>query len=337
MNKIVYLFILTVFCLGCSSNSTTEKYQDKRDHIINVHEQVKEIVMEDVLINNYSWPQIIDKYIFIVDYKSADEFIHIFDKGNFKYITSTALRGEGPGEIVRLGHIAEDKENRKFHALDQGKREIFSFDLDSVITDLTYLPVEKMKLKKDIFPSNYLYINDTLSIGVVIKPIGDNNFIPLVGRINMKTGEIKPMNYTIHPNVKKKRIWFAISMEHGIYVEAYMPHDLMTICDLDGNLRYNIYGPNWETETHGKDYFGDVHFCDNKIVVCYSGEKGFRDGKSTYPTKFMVFDLEGNYLKTLETGYPIIRFCYDKENERLIMSLDNEMQFAYLDAGTLLD
>lgn len=80
-----------------------------------------------------------------------------------------------------------------------------------------------------------------------------------------------------------------------------------------------------------------MHFCDNKIVVCYSGEKGFRDGKSTYPTKFMVFDLEGNYLKTLETGYPIIRFCYDKENERLIMSLDNEMQFAYLDAGTLLD
>ena len=92
MNKIVYLFILTVFCLGCSSNSTTEKYQDKRDHIINVHEQVKEIVIEDVLINNYSWPQIIDKYIFIVDYKSADEFIHIFDKVNFKYITITAIR-----------------------------------------------------------------------------------------------------------------------------------------------------------------------------------------------------------------------------------------------------
>ncbi len=43
MNKIVYLFILTVFCLGCSSNSTTEKYQDKRDHIINVHDQVKEM------------------------------------------------------------------------------------------------------------------------------------------------------------------------------------------------------------------------------------------------------------------------------------------------------
>ncbi|WP_287619365.1 6-bladed beta-propeller [Parabacteroides sp.] len=337
MKKVIYLFFLIASCWSCSSNSTAEKYQDKRDNIINVHNQIKEIVIEDVLINNYSWPQIIDEYIFITDYKTADEFIHILNKNNFRYITSTALRGQGPGEITRLGHIAEDKENHKFYALDHGKRKIFSFDLDSVISDPAYLPVEKMILSKEIFPSNYIYINDTLSIGVNTKPIGDNDFISLVGKINMKTGEIKPMNYMIHPNVKKKRIWFSISLEHGIYVECYMPHDLMTICDLDGNLKYNIYGPNWDTEIHGKDYFGDVHFCNDKIVACYSGEQGFRDGKSTYPTKFMLFDLDGNYLKTLETGYPIIRFCYDKDNNRIIMSLNDAMQFAYLDLGKLLD
>ena len=308
MNKAVCLFLLIVSCWGCSSSSTTEKHQGKRDNITNVHDQIKEIVIEDVLINNYSRVQIIDKYLFIKDHKSADEFIHIFDKDNFKYITSTALRGQGPREIGRIGHIAEDKVNRKFYVWDAVKYKIFSFDLDSVIFDPAYLPVEKIKMSKEVFPNEYTYINDTLSIGVTIMPIGDSNFIPLVGKINMKTGEIKHMNYTINPDVKKKRIGFGISIEHGIYVEAYMPHDLMTICSLDGELKYNIYGPNWDTDTHGIDHFVDVAFCNNRIVATYSREKSFKDRKTVFPTKFIIFDLDGNYLKTLETEYQIVKF-----------------------------
>ena len=45
MNKAVCLFLLIVFCWGCSSNSTTEKHQDKRDNVINVRDRIKEIVL----------------------------------------------------------------------------------------------------------------------------------------------------------------------------------------------------------------------------------------------------------------------------------------------------
>ncbi|MDR2929142.1 MAG: hypothetical protein LBV41_13240 [Cytophagaceae bacterium] len=50
----------------------------------------------------------------------------------------------------------------------------------------------------------------------------------------------------------------------------------------------------------------------------------------------MVFDLEGNYECTLDVGYPTLVFCYDKEYNHLIMTLDDEMQFAYLDLDGLL-
>ena len=177
-----------------------------------------------------------------------------------------------------------------------------------------------------------------MSIGVTIQRLGNGNFDPVVGKFNMKTGKIIPMSYTINPHVKKKRIFFDLSLEHGIYVEAYMPHDLMTICSLDGELKYNIYGPNWDTETHGKNYYNNVKFCKDRIVTTYSGERGVTaDRKPIYATKFQVFDLEGNYLKTLETGYPIINYCYDKDNHRILMSLNEDMQFAYLDLGELLD
>lgn len=339
MNKTIYLFLLIVVCWGCLSNSTTEKHQGRRNNITNVRDQIKEIVIEeDLLIGHYSWPIIIDNYIFIIDYKTANEYIHILDKNSFKYITSTGLKGQGPEEITILGHIAEDKENRKFYVSDHGKNKIFSFDLDSVITDPAYFPSEKMKMSDQVFPDRYEYVNDTLCIGVTIQRLGNGNFKPIVAKFNMKTGEIVPMSYTIHPDVKKKRICFDISMEHRIYVECYLPHDLMTICSLDGKLKYNIYGPNWDTQTHGIDHYEGVKFCGNRIVTLYSGEDfATREGKPIYSTKFLIFDLEGNYLKTLETGYPIINFCYDKDNHRILMSINDEMQFGYLDLGKLLD
>lgn len=338
MNKIVCLFSIIVFCLGCSSNSTIEKHQGKRNNITNVRDQIKEIVIEDLFIGNYSWPMIIDNYIFIIDYKTANEYIHIFDKNNFKYMTSTGLKGQGPGEITLIGDIAEDKVNRKFYVSDHGKNKIFSYDLDSAIIDPAYSPTEKMKMSEQVFPDKYEYVNDTLSIGVTIQRLGNGDFNPVVAKFNMETGEISPMGYTIHPDVKKKRICFAISMVHGIYVETYIPHDLMSICSLDGELKYNIYGPKWDAQTHGIDHYKGVAFCNDRIVALYSGEDFVTTaGKPIYATKFLVFDLEGNYLKTLETGYPIINYCYDNDNHRLIMSLNDKMQFAYLDLGKLLD
>ena len=47
-------------------------------------------------------------------------------------------------------------------------------------------------------------------------------------------------------------------------------------------------------------------------------------------TQIRVFDLNANYLYTLDIGYNIINLRYDKGNERIIMSMEDEIQFAYL-------
>ena len=41
--------------------------------------------------------------------------------------------------------------------------------------------------------------------------------------------------------------------------------------------------------------------------------------------------MDGDYIATLEVGYPILHFCYDESNNRLIFAFDDDMQFAYLD------
>jgi hypothetical protein len=186
----------------------------------------------------------------------------------------------------------------------------------------------------------YLLISDTLCIGSIIEPIGTNDFKPVIGKWNMTTGEIIPMKYE-HPDIKKKRISFGVSMENGIYVECYNYHDLITICDLNGNLKYNIYGPGWENKHARIDYYSRPVFCGDKLLVLYTGDEEdinkSQNGKSSLPSKFLVFDLNGYYIKTIDTGYRIdFSVCYDKENNRIIMGMDDDIQFGYLDLNGLI-
>jgi hypothetical protein len=336
MNKLLFSVLLVAICCSCT-HSETEKYQNKRNNVVNVHEKVKEIKIneDDVLIGQTARVYLMDDYLIIGDYRSEDKQIHLFDKENFRYLTSVAYRGQGPGEIASMGHIEPDEVHRVFYVSDHGKQTIFSYNLDSVLTNQPYMPKVKMKMNKTLFPDRYQYINDTLSVGLIIKPIGTSDFAQSVAKWNMNTGKINPMKYE-HPDIEKKRISFAVSMENGIYVECYSNHDLMTICSLNGDLKYNLYGPNWSNQKTSKiQYYGKVEFCNNKILASYSG--GNRLSDDYFPTKFLVFDINGDYLQTLETRYRICDYCYDKGNNRIIMNLDDaEIQFAYLSLDELI-
>lgn len=338
----LYFLVTVIMCWSCSDISQTEIYQKERDNVVNVKDKVKEIKIEDVLIGGISRLRLMKDYLIILDVRSDDKLIHIFNKNNFDYILSTAPKGEGPNEITNIGHISIDEEHNKFYVSDHGKQKIFSYDLDSVLTDSLYTPTVKFRMNEMEFPSRYQYINDTLCIGLIIKPIGNADFTPTVAKWNMATGDIRLMKYK-HPEIEKKRIAFAASIEHNIYVECYNYHDLMTICSLDGKLKYNIYGPHWDNRKSNKiSYYREPEFCDDKILVPYSGNDTFSKEingaiKSNLPTKILIFDINGNYIQTLETGYGISDFCYDEKNKRLIMSLDDEnLQFAYLDINGLI-
>lgn len=73
----------------------------------------------------------------------------------------------------------------------------------------------------------------------------------------------------------------------------------------------------------------------DRIIVSYSGRAN--DSAESAPTTLLLFDLEGNYLESWETGHRISDFCLDAENRRLILALDDAVQFAALDLRGLVD
>ena len=339
----VSLLLLIVLCLSCTSNTDTERHQKNRNNIVNIQERIKEINTEENPITAWRIPHILGDYLLISDYKSPDKLVYIFDKNNFKYITSTGDRGQGPGEISNMGRIATNEAEQIFYLTDHGSEKVLSFRLDSVLLNPDYIPSVKANIKTELFPFNYQYVNDTLSYGLFWDVTNNGDYKPIVTKWNMNTGEIIPMKYSGHPELKRKRVSFAVSIENGIYVECYWYNDLMSICNLNGDLLYNIYGKIWDTKTTNEDlYFQDVMFCKDKIVASYWGSNNFYKKKngelsSNYPDKFLIFDLNGNYQKTLNIGSQLLSCCYDKENNRIIMNLDGDIQFGYLDLDGIIE
>ena len=328
MKRIVYFVLFVFFASSCFRNSDVEKSQNHSTNIIDVKESVKEIIIDTPLIGGWARPFIVNDYLLISDSQSEEKLISIFDKNNFSYLMGVGDAGEGPNEITNMGVIVPDEVHHRFFVPDYGKLKVLSYSVDSILKNPFYRPEVKGDMKELQFPDRFVYVNDTFCIARSIM-IGENKYFQQsLVRWNMLTGEMKLL-VEGHPKVERKRSQFAVSLEHNLIVDCYAHHDLMTIYDLDGNLKYNIYGPYWDDKTsNDMVYYDAVVICKDKIVAAYAGGRNWSD--EGFPNCFQVYDFDGNYIKTLNIGRKICNFCYDQELNRLIMVLYNEIKFDYL-------
>ncbi len=64
------------------------------------------------------------------------------------WISPEYQRGQGPEEIANIGHIGINETNRRFFVSNHGKQKIFSYELDSVLSNPSYTPVVKQQLNE---------------------------------------------------------------------------------------------------------------------------------------------------------------------------------------------
>jgi len=195
MKKISWLLFVAFF-LSCAQKPDTEKFQKNRENILNVKNKVVAINFENIMLSNIVRCYLLDNYIIISDLRSSNKLIHIFDSTSFKHIVSSIDKGRGPGEIINMGYIAIDKQKNNLLVSDHGKNAVFTYNIDSLILNPSYLPSIFMEMRKKQFPSEYKYINDSLLIGKMIIVSSSGSFDEDICRINPKTGEYKPMKYS---------------------------------------------------------------------------------------------------------------------------------------------
>jgi hypothetical protein len=343
--KYLYLLIIlpALIMIGCNNKNElkSEKVQKKRDNIIDVSDRIIDIKPEILFGNSLLY--ILDDILIVNEISpKGKKGIHLFDKHTFKYITSTGIIGKGPGEIIVPGRLAIDRKNKVFWAPDHGKRIIYKFPLDSVLNNESYKPTIYRKLKSELFLERFGFLNDSTALGKAVHITSNSTLEMATSKWNINTNLVKKYGYE-NPEAtgKKSNSHFALSVENGFYVNCYYLVDLLTICDLEGNLKYNIYGPGWFDNDQDKNsFYCDVDLFDEQIIASYIGGKGLivrgNIKRGASPSKFIIFDMDGNYLKTIETGFEFTRFCVDEENKRIIAYFETrENPLGYFDISFL--
>lgn len=335
--KHILSFILIIILWGCSHNSSVDKHLRHSGNEVDVKGLVKEIVIDTPLVGRMTIPYILGNYFILSDHQSRDNQIHVFDKKNFSYIAGGVHPGEGPDEITSIGELIPDEIHHRLYVTDYGKMRILGYDLDSILSNPDCLPETKVDMNKTTIPMMLSYVNDTLCYACCMTVIPGKHFQESLVTWNMHTGDMHPL-ISGHPEIERKRIRYAVSLKNDLIAVSYDHHDLLATYDLKGNLKHYIYGPNWDNATSNIMiyYYGSIIICNDRIIVGYSGEKSPNTGTISV-SRLLVYDLDGNYIKTLKVGYNLVLFCYDSDYNRLIMMLDDDIQFAYLDLDGLLE
>lgn len=185
-------------------------------------------------------------------------------------------------------------------------------------------------MDRDIFAITLQMLNDTASVGLIGMPVSASEINIQTGFWNMETNEIRLLN-DLYVGEEHTRYDVEASVEHNLIVEAHWYLNRVVLRRFDGTELCRIEGAtdNWQNMT---DYYRSPLFVGSNIYLLYYGRKYTDKDKRNYtPTKIVILDLEGNYLKTLDTPYYITSWCYDEDNRRIILNMNEEVQFGYLE------
>jgi len=338
-----HLYLCVVFCLlllcSCKrgSNETNSVFQSERSNVIDVSARIQDIKSQKLIGKSILY--IFGDYLLALELKpSADKAIHVFNRDTFEYVFSFGVLGYGPGEITRSGKLGIDEINKIIWVPDFGKKLLMKFPFDSVLQNDMFKPSIVLPLSDEMFIEDFECLGDSIALGTAVRPLSGNTFEKVMAKFNLFSGQIEQFGYE-NPEMtgKLSRSSFCLSTKEGIYVNAYITRDLLTICNVDGSLRCNVFGPDGlVNEDEKKSYFFGVEVANQKIIASYINDASivlneFKRQQGNLPTKFVVFDSSGAYLSTLETKHFFTFFCVDELNNRIIISFeDRESPLGYI-------
>lgn len=320
----LYILLLTLsMCYGCRPDAEGI-WQTERNNVTDVTDRIQIVsaAQYDVAMTGTLVPYVIGPYVMITDHNMINGAIHVFRKGDMRYLTSFGKPGGYSGEIAALGHVAWDDVHKEILVADLGHLMIYGFPLDSILLHPDAAPIVRSKLQKSSYPQHFFQIANDQWFSLQMIRDTPTRHKQVTGIFQMKEGTFSMQDYT-HPDIDEKRVSLDVDAEHGIYVEANHRYDHLTISSLDGSSHLNIYGPQWQTE--GLMHFDDVAIGSNHIYALYNGhprkkrEAEQKEGKD-YAQDIIVFSLEGHYIETLHLDRGITHLCCDKENDQLILT-----------------
>lgn len=333
--KYCHIFLI-ISLFSCTQEETTKRFKISDVEPIEINNEIINFETEQLITRPYF--SLLENHLIIQDVsRLTNKFIHIFNKNSLEYLTSIGDIGEGPREFMNSGKIAIGQKANEFWVPDHSKLQVFKIDLDSAILDSEYKPNFSIPMKNDFFLTRFQFISDSIAIGSGLEVLSPSTFRNSLGIWNIKNDSVGKFGYE-HPNLVGERTnaFFSYSKKHQMLALAYSTHDILSVFDMNGNIKFNIIGEReFDNERRSLKFFDQVIFAENQIVTTYLGDSGtvLDEGaapRGRGPSKFLFFDLEGNLKKVIETNHEVYDFTVDEENQRIFCYfIDREIPIGY--------
>ncbi len=276
---------------------------------------------------------IADSLVILTNTPSNTRYIHLFSLKDFEFISSSGIIGRGPGEINNPFFAICDAERGIIWCMDQGKRRILCFPLDSIIDNENFspsssipVPIEKHLIihYKPFNNELFSFLNDDPNIlvsffdynGNIIDTLDIIDQLELYEEIDYETSRnIVTYMYSCHPSNKKIAIAARFS-------------DKLVIIDYKGNILNRIHGPDFidQTPEYAKSGLKLTYFdirSDSKFIYClYNGLEKVKEINgmltSTFPMSLHVFDWCGNPISQIRFEYSASSFAIDAKYNRIV-------------------
>lgn len=288
-------YVITLLSLAIAVCSCGKGEYNSDGSVIDVSEQIQVLDTGDILIGNLSNIYVYGDRLYIVDTKSNDMILYVFDAKSGRYLGSALKHGPSPNEISSPGALGVDAVTGNAIMFDYGQNRIVSFNVDSVLSDISHGLSTLRSLDMSGFPASYVYVNDSIGYGRFIIPDGKNSYSQTICQYNVSTGDVKK----IKPSEaigEGNRSSVAVSPDGKMIVEACRTQDLIVVRDMEGNPLKEIKGISFDpVADKSMSFFTGAVVTDSHIFAAYSGRKA---DEGFYGDKILVFDLDGNYVKT---------------------------------------
>ena len=331
--------LLTLTIATACSNRTSNSRLDG-EIIEDISELIKSFDTDATPIGAWGDIKSEGKWIFINNPQSIDTIVSVFDAKSLRWEGNIAKSGPGPDEIISPGTVVYDNERDDMIIFDYGQLKVKAFNVDSALKQEYYSPHVIQHIPSGQFPSRYVRVNDSIGFARMItlpkNPKKNRGYTQSLCRYNLSTGEMK--EFSTADRQEGLMTLFGINPELKLLVECAINNDLLTIYDFDGNKLKEIPGPEYNNDEIDKQkiYFRQVVVTQDNILALYSGSD---DRKiNAYGRYIQVYDIDGNYIKTLDSGKLISSMDYDKNTGRLLMRFnDPDIQLGYVDLNKVLN
>lgn len=337
----IVIWILALVVGSCSSGEALDMVQ-KRDNDIDISDYIHEFNTGNVILGQWLYLETTLRWLYVLDSNSPNKLVKVFEGSRGFYAGEIADYGPGPEEIGQPDLLAAfpgaNGAGDRIVIIDHAQHKILAYETEDALANKNYHPHKLLTFDAMTLPAGLVMLNDSIGLAERVKlDPSSSGFSKELARFNLSTGEWEA--FIDNEHAPASNFVFDVSAEHDLIAAGDYGRDRLSMYRVDGTPIRHVLSPDYNPEKD-RIAFSNIEITDKYILAVYSGDKVSKGTLAKdvdfLGKKILVFNHDGTYVATLDSGEQIRSIKYHLPSNRLYLALGGEVQIGWIDIEEVL-